>query len=494
MGAEVYNKEANEDWIDPFDMLNFDHSNQRMVKEYKKETTEPPKTDTTTVPPPKEVPQHEIEQTTLHKPDKKVLNKECRIEAPVLPHSKRFVKFLLNKLESKMPSDGGVGEFNMWLKLKSHHIEILRKFTEDKASIQEAHEVLTGMVTGVSVETKGHVVKSTMWLEDKIGITIDKLVHILALLALATFIVTLEVRLNISWRQRILKLFLLTFVISCPWTWYELYKAAEIQQQSIAIKNVPKECLEAGENAGIWELTSNMLGYYFSFKEDRCKDYYEHMLMDPLWKVPPTKAVAITFVRFFVSPLRDVGAAISEFLRALLKDLPVTYVPVALMGVSMFLCLLLFMGFGYRIRTFVLSIEPSNNESNKQQIEDIRNANRQLMDGMLTEMRRITQSSEDKISDKLRLMEKLSQHSVAYSRSDSSLIHQTQAIMPHTSHSGIEDVSLVLPVHHASSHKTAEKKSDLKNHDKSQTNIGLETVIEEPGIECTEDIGKSKTE
>ena len=66
----------------------------------------------------------------------------------------------------------------------------------------------------------------------------------------------------------------------------------------------------------------------------------------------------MTFVRFFLAPLKDVGTAVSEFIRALLIDLPVTLYPVAIAIVAMFSFMFLFMWFGYSIRLpFFLTIE-----------------------------------------------------------------------------------------------------------------------------------------
>lgn len=85
----------------------------------------------------------------------------------------------------------------------------------------------------------------------------------------------------------------------------------------------------------------------------------------------------MTFVRFFLSPLKDVGASLSTFIRELLIDLPVTLYPVALILVTVFLFLILFMTFGYSFKLpFFLSIEPSpyhgvtGGVSNQQTIED----------------------------------------------------------------------------------------------------------------------------
>ena len=91
------------------------------------------------------------------------------------------------------------------------------------------------------------------------------------------------------------------------------------------------------------------------------------------------QAIAVTFVRFFLAPLKDVGTAFSEFIRALLIDLPLTLYPVAIGTLAIFLFLFLFMWFGYSIRLpFFLSIEPCPrvavgvSTDNTQSIEDVK--------------------------------------------------------------------------------------------------------------------------
>jgi hypothetical protein len=46
----------------------------------------------------------------------------------------------------------------------------------------------------------------------------------LAVLLMASIFATLEMRLQMSWKQRFLKLIVLAFIVSIPMTWFELYK------------------------------------------------------------------------------------------------------------------------------------------------------------------------------------------------------------------------------------------------------------------------------
>ena len=95
------------------------------------------------------------------------------------------------------------------------------------------------------------------------------------------------------------------------------------------------------------------------------------------------KAIAVTFVRFFLAPLKDVGKAFSEFIKALLEDLPITYYPIALVMVTVFLFMLLFMMFGYSIRLpFFLTIERSWQQAvtNGQMHQAISDGNQQILE------------------------------------------------------------------------------------------------------------------
>ena len=45
---------------------------------------------------------------------------------------------------------------------------------------------------------------------------------------LASVILVVEVKLQIHWRRRLWQLIILMFIISIPWTWYELLKVTRI--------------------------------------------------------------------------------------------------------------------------------------------------------------------------------------------------------------------------------------------------------------------------
>ena len=50
----------------------------------------------------------------------------------------------------------------------------------------------------------------------------------LGVVSLASVIRIVEVKLQIPWRRKLWQLIILMFVISVPWTWYELLKVSTI--------------------------------------------------------------------------------------------------------------------------------------------------------------------------------------------------------------------------------------------------------------------------
>ena len=71
-------------------------------------------------------------------------------------------------------------------------------------------------------------------------------------------------------------------------------QAAEIQQQTVAMDAVPEDCRrgEEDEEEGWFDISMTAFRGLFTFQKDNCQKYYEHMLIDPLLRVPPTKVGA----------------------------------------------------------------------------------------------------------------------------------------------------------------------------------------------------------
>ncbi|VDI43142.1 Hypothetical predicted protein [Mytilus galloprovincialis] len=396
-------KEHDDDYIDPFDMVNFDPVTKTMKnkenkeKEEKNQENKVPKneklikdekvseeekvTNDEKVTSDKLV--HNIPPvSTTHSPQ--VTNKKREDQKPPdrNPGSvlfRKFVKKLISYFQSKAPDT--TQEYHVWVKLSKDQYGVLQKFADGNSNIHDAQEILVSMITDVTRSNVGTAAKLSMWFEEKTGASLDNVLKMVTIMSLISMVLYMEIGLHISWRRRVTQLIMLSFVISIPMTWYELYQTAQINQNTVTMKEAPKECVQDMEKEDWLTFYTHAFKHIFTFQEDNCQKYYEHMLIDPLLKVTPTKAIAVTFVRFFLSPLKDIGTAFSEFMRALLIDLPVTLYPVAIVTLSMFFFLFLFMWFGYSIRLpFWMSIEPSpvvmvaggGTTDNTQAIEDVK--------------------------------------------------------------------------------------------------------------------------
>uniref|UniRef100_A0A673THG6 Chloride channel CLIC-like protein 1 n=1 Tax=Suricata suricatta TaxID=37032 RepID=A0A673THG6_SURSU len=103
------------------------------------------------------------------------------------------------------------------------------------------------------------------------------------------------------------------------------------QRQAEVAKMEPfnNVCAEKVDWIGsLWEVFRSSVTY----QDDPCQKYYELLLVNPIWLVPPTKAMAVTFTNFVTEPLKHIGEGIGEFIRALMKEIPILlHIPVLIM-------------------------------------------------------------------------------------------------------------------------------------------------------------------
>uniref|UniRef100_A0A8D1KC44 Chloride channel CLIC-like protein 1 n=1 Tax=Sus scrofa TaxID=9823 RepID=A0A8D1KC44_PIG len=103
---------------------------------------------------------------------------------------------------------------------------------------------------------------------------------------------------------------------------YDVLMLAFAQHQAEVAKMEPLDnvCAEKMDWTGsLWE----WLRSSWTYKDDPCQKYYELLLVNPIWLVPPTKALAVTFTNFVTEPLKHVGKGTGEFIKALMKEIPV---------------------------------------------------------------------------------------------------------------------------------------------------------------------------
>ncbi|XP_061175199.1 chloride channel CLIC-like protein 1 [Saccostrea echinata] len=413
----VVNVLTDEEYYDPFDMVN----PRKIIKDKPDAEGTLHKTETRTS---KEASSNELLPTEINEPINMKKEPMCPKVDAGKQIFKNFVQSFLKHFQLKEPTSGSQ-EYSMVLKLSVDDFKILRKFVKEESkdlhSLYDSNDILIGMIETVSRSHLGTMGQISIWFEDRYGASIDAALKMVAVLLMASVFATLEMKLQMSWRQRFMKLIVLAFIVSIPMTWFELYKAEQIKQQTVAMNDVPADCVKNDSISDNWfGAASHLVKTMFTLKEDKCQKYYEHIMIDPIVKVPPTKAVGVTFVRFFLSPLKDVGAALSTFIKELLIDLPITLYPVAMVMVVVFLFLFLFMIFGYSIKfPFFLSIEPSpyqgitGGTSHQLAIEE---NTKKLMEQIQT-MQQTLQSKEEKFTARMNDFERLQKTAIEYSAS-----------------------------------------------------------------------------
>uniref|UniRef100_A0A8C0TA61 Chloride channel CLIC-like protein 1 n=2 Tax=Canis lupus familiaris TaxID=9615 RepID=A0A8C0TA61_CANLF len=101
---------------------------------------------------------------------------------------------------------------------------------------------------------------------------------------------------------------------------------AQHQAEVAKMEPLNNVCAEKMDWIGsLWELFRSS----WTYKDDPCQKYYELLLVNPIWLVPPTKALAVTFTNFVTEPLKHIGKGAGEFIREFMKELPVfLHIPV----------------------------------------------------------------------------------------------------------------------------------------------------------------------
>ncbi|KAJ8279121.1 hypothetical protein COCON_G00061870 [Conger conger] len=166
--------------------------------------------------------------------------------------------------------------------------------------------------------------------------------QVCACVLIVVVIICTELWSTVSWFVQFKRVFAVCFFISIAWNWLYLYKVAFAEHQAniVKLESFNEKCtgvkkIDWKDNLSEWFRST------WTLQDDPCMKYYELLIVNPMLLVPPTKAISVTITTFITEPLKHFGQGISEFLRALLKDLPITLqIPVLL---TIVLAILVFM-------------------------------------------------------------------------------------------------------------------------------------------------------
>ncbi|XP_041126326.1 chloride channel CLIC-like protein 1 [Polyodon spathula] len=337
----VKGQREDEEWIDPTDMLNYDAASKTMrrpeeLSNYENVPTE--RKEYISSPNPQAFcPDLSECSNKLAVLERKVEAHKKKVEAPPTqsvchPVFKRYLNKLLKDIQKLgLPDEVGHDvHYDADVLLTRQAVSEIRKFLRDeswKAGIVD--EALSQIL----INFKPHDYEAWKWrFEDMFGVELGTLLRLLAVSALIVFIICTELWTRISWMAQLRRMFIICFMVSIVWNWLYLYKTAFAEHQSKIVKNEDFNDKCSGLKKIDWlDNVKEWCRSTWTLQDDPCKKYYELVFVHPILLVSPIKAISVTLASLITEPCKHVGQGISDFLRALLKDLPITLqIPVLL--------------------------------------------------------------------------------------------------------------------------------------------------------------------
>ncbi|XP_028817819.1 chloride channel CLIC-like protein 1 [Denticeps clupeoides] len=331
-----------DDWIDPYDMINYDATTKTMRSppEERSFGNVPTRRRQFVQDPALDAPCPDVDEcnSKVQRLQKEIQDHKWRIASASQasncnPIFRRFLSKLLKEIRKLgLPGDDPGGEYyDAKVKLTKQSVEEIQKLIDGDESWRTG--ALDDALSPVLVDFKPHDYEAWKWrFEDTFGVELDTVLKVFLSVFVLVVVICTELWSVVSWFVQFRRLFAICFFISIVWNWFYLYKIAfaEHQTQIIKMESINEKC--TGVKQIDWK--DNLREWFrstWTLQDDPCKRYYEVLMVNPILLVPPTKAISVTLTTFITEPLKHFGQGISEFLRALLKDLPVTLqIPVLL--------------------------------------------------------------------------------------------------------------------------------------------------------------------
>uniref|UniRef100_H3DDM9 Chloride channel CLIC-like protein 1 n=1 Tax=Tetraodon nigroviridis TaxID=99883 RepID=H3DDM9_TETNG len=332
LALTVLGEEANNrDWIDPYDMINYDSTTKTMRKPVEPATYPNVPTKRREHTPDSSQPAENHCVRKLMELHKQIEEQNKKIKAlsqqpTCTPVFKRFLRRLLKEIQRVgVPSDSAVGLYDAKIQLSRQSMAEIQTLVDGEESWRTG--ALDNAVSQILVDLKPHDYEAWKWrFEDTFHIDLDTVLKLGLGVLLIMAVISTQLWSRVAWCVQLCRLFVVCFLISIIWNWFYMYKIAFADRQ----KNMVKLEEISGKCTGVkkYDWYDNLKELYrntLTLEDDPCKKYYEMVYVNPLLLVPPTKAISVTIVTFITEPLKHVGEGIREFIRALLKDLPVTW-------------------------------------------------------------------------------------------------------------------------------------------------------------------------
>ncbi|XP_073906956.1 chloride channel CLIC-like protein 1 isoform X2 [Castor canadensis] len=312
-----------DDWIDPTDMLNYDAASGTMRKSQAKYVVSEKKDVSPDSSNADELSQCYLRLDSLaHKIDECEKKKREDYESQSNPVFRRYLnKILIEARKLGLPDENkGEMHYDAEIILKRQTLLEIQKFLNGEEWKSGA---MDDVLSDILINFKFHDFETWKWqFEDYFGVDPYNVLMVLLCLLCIVALVATELWTYVRWYTQLRRVFFISFVLSFGWNWIYLYKLAFAQHQADVAKMEPSNnvCAEKMDWVGsLWELFRSS----WTYRDDPCQKYYELLLVNPIWLVPPTKALAVTFTNFVTEPLKHIGKGTGEFIKALMKEIPV---------------------------------------------------------------------------------------------------------------------------------------------------------------------------
>ncbi|XP_038601375.1 chloride channel CLIC-like protein 1 isoform X2 [Tachyglossus aculeatus] len=325
-----------DEWIDPTDMLNYDAASGTMRKASQMNAVPPEKEMEMSVAPSHKSCDDEVSEcyTRLASLNQKMNNCEKKMMGDHESQRDSVFRRYLNKVLNEagrlgLPTeDSGAMHYDAEIILTRQTVIEIQKFLSGEDWKSGA---LDDALSDILINFKSHNFEVWKWrFEDTFGVDPYNVFMVLLCLVCVVVIIATELWTHVRWYTQFKRILFISFLISFGWNWMYLYKVAFAQHQAEVAKMEPLNdvCAEMNWSGSLFEWIRSS----WTFQDDPCQKYYELLLVNPIWLVPPTKALAVTFTNFVTEPLKHIGQGTGEFIKALMKEVPMLLqIPVLIM-------------------------------------------------------------------------------------------------------------------------------------------------------------------
>uniref|UniRef100_A0A3B5REG9 Chloride channel CLIC-like protein 1 n=1 Tax=Xiphophorus maculatus TaxID=8083 RepID=A0A3B5REG9_XIPMA len=191
-------QEADDDWLDPYDMLNYDSSTKTMKK-------------------PPEAMALMSQQPTCN------------------PVFKRFLSRLLKGIQRLgVPTDSSDVFYDAKIKLSKQAMTEIQSLLEGEDRWRTG--ALDNALSQILVDFKQHDYEAWKWrFEDTFGVELDTVLKIMILVLIISTIICTQLWSAVSWLVQFRRMFAVCFFVSIIWNWFYLYQVKMSSFRCLAV-------------------------------------------------------------------------------------------------------------------------------------------------------------------------------------------------------------------------------------------------------------------